>query len=67
MDQRWIIEVVDDGRPAFICEHKRKLYLTRERSEAALYPTELDAQCAKVYVGDGYRLRVIPVGALASV
>jgi hypothetical protein len=59
MSQQWIIEVFDAGRPAFICEHKGELYLTCQRSEAAVYPTELDAKCAYVYIADKYQPRIV--------
>jgi hypothetical protein len=58
MNEKWIIEVVDDGRPAFICEHRGELYLTRRRSEAAVYTSELGAKCALVYIADRYQPRM---------
>ncbi len=61
MNPKWIVQVVDHGRPAFLCEQGGELYLTRQRSEAAIYPTELDARCAKVYVGDRYRPTLVLV------
>ncbi len=39
MNPKWIVQVVDHGRPAFLCEQGGELYLTRQRSEAAIYPT----------------------------
>ncbi len=59
MSPQWIIEVLDKGMPAFICEHKGELYLTRQRSEAAIYPSELQAKCAVVYVADKYQPRLV--------
>jgi hypothetical protein len=61
MNQKWIIKVTDEGRPAFICEHGGELYLTRKRTEAAVYSTELDAKCAMVYVGDKYQPQIVLV------
>jgi hypothetical protein len=59
MSRQWIIEVVDGGRPAYICEHKGELYLTRQRAQAAVYPTELAAKCDYVYVGERYQPRLV--------
>jgi hypothetical protein len=61
MSQQWIIEVVDGGQRAYIREHKGELYLTRKRSEAAVYATELDAKCAFVYVGHRHQPRLVRV------
>jgi hypothetical protein len=60
MEQQWIIAVLDGARPAFICERDGELYLTRHRSDAAVYSTFLDAKCASVYIGDRYQPRIIP-------
>jgi hypothetical protein len=65
MSQQCIIEVRDEGRPAFICEQKGELYLTRQRSEAAVYSSELDAKCARAYIADRYQPRIVPVDASA--
>jgi hypothetical protein len=61
MIRRWIIEVVDGGQSAFICEHRGELYLTRRRAEATIYSTQLEAKCALVYITDRYQPRIIPV------
>jgi hypothetical protein len=67
MSQQWIIEVIDDdGRPCFICEHEGELYLTRHRSDAAVYPTELDAKCALVYIADKHQPRLTPAHKSAA-
>ena len=60
--KKWIIEVVDQGRPAYVCEREGELYLTWRRSEAAVYATELDAKCAKVYVADHHQPRLVTIG-----
>jgi hypothetical protein len=59
MSEQWMIQVVDEGRPAYICEQKGELYLTRQRSKAAIYSTELDAKCAQVYIADKYQPRLV--------
>jgi hypothetical protein len=61
MSQQWVIEVLDGGRPAFICEHKGELYLTWQRSEAAVYSSELQAKCAMVYIADRYQPHLVRV------
>jgi hypothetical protein len=61
MNQQWIIEVVEGGGTAFITERRGELYLTRDRSEAMRYPSQLDAKCAKVYVPDRYQPCIIPL------
>ncbi len=61
-----MIEVRDRGQLAFIAERGGELFLTPHRKEAARYLTELDAKCAKVYVGDNYQPRIVQVGEMES-
>jgi hypothetical protein len=61
MHQLYIIEVSDGGRRAFVTERRGELFLTRFRHESAVYQTELDAKCAKVYIGDRYHPRIVPL------
>jgi hypothetical protein len=61
MSGSYIIEVIDRGEPAFLAEEGGELFLTRRREEATAYATELDARCAKVYVGDNYQPRIVPL------
>jgi hypothetical protein len=61
MGGHYIIEVMDHGRRAFVAEAGGQLFLTRSLEAASRYPTELDAKCAKVYVGDNYQPRVTTV------
>jgi hypothetical protein len=60
MDKGLIIEVTDKGQKAFITERAGELYLTRRQDEATVYRSELDAKCARVYVGDNYRPKIVP-------
>jgi hypothetical protein len=59
VEPTFIIEVTDEGKPAFVTEHEGELYLTRRREEAARYPKKLDAMCALVYLPEGYRPRLV--------
>jgi hypothetical protein len=60
MGKSYIIEVTDAGRKAFITEAAGELYLTLQQEEAARYPSELDAKCAMVYIGDRYQPKLVP-------
>ncbi len=61
MDQAYLIEVTDGGRTAFVTEKDGELYLTRQRQEAAVYSSELNAMCSLVYVADRYQPRLVCV------
>jgi hypothetical protein len=60
MDKQFILEVTDKGQKAFITERSGELYLTRQREEAAVYRSELEAKCAFVYVGENYQPKIVP-------
>ena len=59
MSESYIIEVINQGERAFLAEVDGEFFLTRRRDEATAYPTELDAKCAKVYVGENYQPQVV--------
>ncbi len=63
MKAAYVIEVDDGGQRAFVTERGGELFLTPLREEAAVYGTELEAKCAKVYVGDNYSPRIVALHA----
>lgn len=62
MNERFIIEVTDGDKRAFVTEKAGDLYLTFRRREATEFPSKLDAMCAFVYIEDRCQPRLVSCG-----